>query len=114
MDIYKEKFERIVVCGIEMLFTPVRIKKDIVPAGLYHYEVRHDDEDSFNPCQIWEWIMVNHYGTLISKKPLKLFSSLRIRNSYRDINCDAEWEVLDGSIVLEDYINWKLLICGII
>ena len=49
-----------------MLFTCLRVDRDTVPQGMYMYEVRHDDDQQGEPVQIANWIMVNHWGTLIS------------------------------------------------
>jgi hypothetical protein len=43
-NIDNEKFEKILLYKRPVLFTPLRIKHDAVPEGLYKYEVRHDDE----------------------------------------------------------------------
>lgn len=61
-----EKFEDVTVLGHPMLFTCLRVDRDTVPQGMYMYEVRHDDDQQGEPVQIANWIMVNHWGTLIS------------------------------------------------
>lgn len=58
------------VKGIPALFSEVRIDRDSIPDNLFVYEVRHDDEGFLDPAQIKRWIMVNFYGTLITKVPL--------------------------------------------
>ena len=42
-DIANERFEKILLYKRPVLFTPLRIKSDAVPEGLYKYELRHDD-----------------------------------------------------------------------
>ena len=64
-----EKFEDVTVLGHPMLFTCLRVDRDTVPQGMYMYEVRHDDDQQGEPVQIANWIMVNHWGTLISNRP---------------------------------------------
>ena len=61
-----EKFEDVTVLGHPMLFTCLRVDRDTVPQGMYMYEVRHDDDQQGEPVQIANWIMVNHWGTLLS------------------------------------------------
>jgi hypothetical protein len=46
------------------------------------YEVRHDDDQQGDPVQIANWIMVNHWGTLITNKPIRLEPSERINKAY--------------------------------
>lgn len=67
-----EKFEDVTVLGHPMLFTCLRVDRDTVPQGMYMYEVRHDDDQQGEPVQIANWIMVNHWGTLISNRPHSL------------------------------------------
>ena len=69
-----EKFEDVTVLGHPMLFTCLRVDRDTVPQGMYMYEVRHDDDQQGEPVQIANWIMVNHWGTLISNRPIRLSS----------------------------------------
>mgnify|MGYP000116842500 CR=1 FL=1 len=64
-----EQFEDVTVLGHPMIFTCLRVDRDTVPEGLYMYEVRHDDDQQGDPVQIGNWIMVNHWGTIISNKP---------------------------------------------
>ena len=61
-----EHYEEITVCGKPALFTSIRIKRDTVPDGLYTYDVRHDDECRGIPCEIAPFVMVNHWGTIIT------------------------------------------------
>lgn len=92
-----EKFEDVTVLGHPMLFTCARVDRDTVPEGLYMYEVRHDDDQQGDPVQIANWIMVNHWGTLITNKPIRLEPSKRINNAYRDIDPEEDWNY-EGSV----------------
>ena len=38
-DYNKEHFEKVRVCGIECLFSDVRIERSTVPEGKYQYEI---------------------------------------------------------------------------
>ena len=71
-DATTQRYEEITVCDKPALFTSVRIKRDSVPAGLYAYDVRHDDDCRGIPCEIAPFIMVNHWGTIILAEPLEL------------------------------------------
>ena len=61
----KEIYDRVEVLGEKMFFTCGRIDRSTVPVGLHVFEVRHDDDCMGIPCQIADWIWVNHWGTLI-------------------------------------------------
>ena len=85
-DAMTQRYEEITVCDKPTLFTSVRIKRDSVPAGLYAYDVRHDDECRGIPCEIAPFIMVNHWGTFILAEPLELPDDGR-----RYIDEEADW-----------------------
>lgn len=68
-NIFKSK---VIVCGIECQFNDMRIERSSVPQGLYHYEVAGDDDSGGDPVRVAKGILVNFFGTLISKTPLPL------------------------------------------
>ena len=100
-----EKFEDVTVLGHPMLFTCARVDRDTVPEGLYMYEVRHDDDQQGDPVQIANWIMVNHWGTLITNKPLRLEPSERINNAYRDIDPEEDWNYEGSVTTVKEYME---------
>jgi hypothetical protein len=87
-----------------MLFTNSRIDQDTVPKGLFLYEVRHDDDQQGDPVQLGKWIMVNHWGTLISNKPVKLEPSPSIDNAYRDIDPEDDWNYEGEEETIQEYM----------
>ena len=100
-----EKFEDVTVLGHPMLFTCARVDRDTVPKGLYMYEVRHDDDQQGDPVQIANWIMVNHLGTLITNKPIRLEPSERINNAYRDIDLEEDWNYEGSVATVKEYME---------
>lgn len=104
-DARKEKFQVVTVFGEKMLFTNARVERSTVPKGLYLYEVRHSDEDWGEPIQVAEWIRVNHWGTLLSTKPIKLEKSPVIDNSYREIDAETDWNYESYEISVREYIK---------
>ena len=105
IDARKEKFQVVTVLGEKMLFTNARVDRQSVPKGLYLYEVRHSDEDWGEPIQIAEWIRVNHWGTLLSSKPIELEKSPVIYNSYRDIDPEIDWNYESYEISVREYLK---------
>ena len=89
-DAMAEKFEEITVLGKPALFTSIRIDRNSIPRGLYLYEVRYDDDGLGDPVQIAKGIMVNHFGSIITHKPLRL-----PRDGYLDIDPEKDWS-FDG------------------
>lgn len=73
-------FSKVKIRGHEFFFTDCRIDPQTLPKGLCLYEVREADEYCGEPAEISEYILVNFFGTLISKEPIK------------DFEWDEEWE----------------------
>ena len=100
-SIENEKFQVIRLFGHEVLFTDIRVSSKLIPDGLYKYEVRHDDESWGEMVQLAKGIMVNHFGTVLSDKPIKLDE-----NGYRDI--DEERDVKETnkpSMTITQYLQ---------
>lgn len=104
-DAMKEVFEEVTVLGKPMLFTCLRIDRSTVPKGLYLYEVRHDDDQRGDPVQIANWIMVNHWGTLISNEPLNLNSRKAANNAYLDIDPENDWNYEGVEATVKEYME---------
>lgn len=71
-DYNTENYETVCVCGVECEFYDVRIERSFVPQGLYHYEVAGDDDCGGDPVRVAKGILVNFFGTLISRTELPL------------------------------------------
>ena len=100
-----EQFEDVTVLGHPMIFTCLRVDRDTVPEGLYVYEVRHDDDQQGDPVQIGNWIMVNHWGTIISNKPIRLEPSPNRNNAYRDIDPEEDWNYEGTVTTVKEYME---------
>lgn len=100
-----EQFEDVTVLGHPMIFTCLRVDRDTVPEGLYMYEVRHDDDQQGDPVQIGNWIMVNHWGTVISNKPIRLELSPNRNNAYRDIDPKEDWNYEGTVTTVKEYME---------
>lgn len=85
------------VLGKECLFVDMRIDRETVPEGYTMYEVRHADDDWGEPVEIAIGILVNFYGTLLTKEPFDLEPSAVTNNSYLEIG-DGDWSYT-GEIV---------------
>jgi hypothetical protein len=67
-----EIFDEVTILEKAALFTPMRIERNSVPHGYHLYEVRHDDECQGDAVQIAKGVMVNYWGTLITRDEIKL------------------------------------------
>ena len=94
-------WEKVEVLGKEGLFTGLRIDKNTVPDGWYFYEVRHDDDTWGDPVEIALGVLVNHFGTLLTREPFELVPSPVTGNAYLDIDAEKDWDYLGETIRLE-------------
>lgn len=68
----KEKFELVMLDEYPVLFTCARIDRGTVPEGLHCYDVRHDDDCQGKACEVKLHVLVNHWGTILSKTEIPL------------------------------------------
>lgn len=100
-----EKFEEVTVLEKPMIFTCLRIDRDTVPKGLYVYEVRHDDDQQGIPMEIAEHILVNHWGTLISSKPVRLDTHPVNGKKYKVLDPENDWNYEGNGSTLQEYLK---------
>lgn len=102
---YEIKYELMKLFNHLVLFTPWRIDRNSLKDSLHVYELRFDDEIN-NISQLGNYIMVNFWGTVISKVSL-----LDENERYLDIN---EEDIIDNidhlDINLDDYLNQKYIL----
>ena len=100
-DAYKEDYEHIELFDEPGLFTNGRIDRETVPAGWYCYDLRGSDDDPGDPTTVEEQVTVNHAGTVLLPKPLKLNKVDINGTRYRKIGEGLNF--LDGEITLEEF-----------
>ena len=93
-----EKFEVVEIMGNTALFTPMRISSVDVPIGLFKYELRHEDEDGMTPCEVSYQIIVNHYGTILTNKHIKMQ-----HNGWAVFNGNEAFKFLDEHLSIKEY-----------
>lgn len=71
-DVKELDLELVMADDFPALFTCARVDRKIIPDGLYCYDVRHDDDCQGIACEIKSYVMVNHWGTLITKQEILL------------------------------------------
>ncbi len=97
----KEVFLEITVLGKPALFHDMRIERDSVPKGLYLYEVRHDDDGCGDVVQIAKGIMVNHFGSILTREPIRLPPG-----GYLDIEPEKDWNFGAGNtLTVEEFMK---------
>lgn len=105
VDAMTETFEDVTVLGQPMIFTCLRVDPATVPKSLFMYEVRHDDDQQGNPVQIADWIMVNHWGTILSKEPIHLVPNENGTNAYLDIDPETDWNYEGSTTTVQEYME---------
>lgn len=72
VDARKETFELAMLDEYPVLFTNARVDRKTVPEDLFCYDVRHDDEDQGIVCEVKPYVVVNHWGTILSKAEIPM------------------------------------------
>ena len=65
-------FEEATILGKPAMFTPLRVERNKVPQGCFAYDVRHDDDCQGYAVQLGRQIIVNHWGTIVTRDEMKL------------------------------------------
>ena len=104
-DVTKEEFENITLFGCPMLFANFRCDRNTLPKGMYMYEIRHDDEMQGDPCEISPSILVNHWGTVISNRPVSFDETSANGKPFRMIDPENDWNYEGTSSTLSEYME---------
>ena len=72
LDANEETFELVEIDGKETLFTNSRLDRTTVPEGLFCYDIRESEGFSSEPVTLEPYVMVNHWGTVLSKEEFTL------------------------------------------
>ena len=70
-ELHSENFDVLSINGKEVLFTCLRINRDIVPKGLHAYDIRESDTGG-EFATIEPHVIVNHAGTILSKEVIEM------------------------------------------
>ena len=91
-------YERFEILGHDALFTSLRIDRKTLPEGLYAYDLRDCDDCSGDPCQLKNYVMVNHWGTVVVREP--------IEGANEGIDFDKnDYNYLGESMTLDEFAN---------
>lgn len=97
-DIRNEIFQMVDIDGVVALFTDCRINRSGVPDSLYCYDVRETDGGSGIAATLEPFVMVNHWGTVLSKHPFPM------NGGFYEIKGDGI-SYLDAAIGIEEYMK---------
>ncbi len=63
-----ESYDSFEILGKKGLFTNMRIDRSTIPDGLYTYDLRDCCDGEI--CELKDYVMVNHWGTVILAEPI--------------------------------------------
>ena len=63
-----EEFVSFFILGQDALFTNARLDRTTIPDGLYAYDMRDECDGNIN--ELKEFVLVNHWGTVLVKEPI--------------------------------------------
>lgn len=101
----EERYELVMADKYPVLFTNARINRDNVPKGLFRYDIRQDDEYQGIVCEIKKSVMINHWGTILSKTEIPMPDSYLILENdidYLGVSMDIETHLKDDR---KEYIH---------
>ena len=64
-----EEYETFFILGQDALFTNSRLDRTTIPDGLYAYDLRDECDGNIN--ELKEFVLVNHWGTVLVKEPIE-------------------------------------------
>ena len=101
------KFELVVIFDKPVLFTSERLNRNIPIEGVYYYDIRHDDECRGDMAQLKDRVMVNHWGTVISKErfePREVGG--KIFTTAEDVDMDVgDYDYLGETLSVSEYLE---------
>lgn len=65
-------YDEVTILGVPALFTDLRVDRSTVPDGVYRYELRYSDDYGGEPVELARGIMVDFFGTVLTREPIQL------------------------------------------
>lgn len=95
LDAAREKYILAEIDSRPVLFTNMRLNRDTVPEGLFCYDVRDSDYLDGSMAEVKPFVMVNHWGTILSREAFPLDG----HGSYYP----KDWGYLDKTMSLTEF-----------
>lgn len=91
-------YECFEILGHDALFTNLRIDRKTLPEGLYAYDIRDSDYCDGTPSELCNFVLVNHWGTVIVKEKIEGANEGVILN-------EMDYNYLGEDMTLEEFAN---------
>ena len=102
IQINYDKYDLIELFGKPALFTNERLTKADIPLDLYLCHVRGDDETTGGFAELAPRVLVNHFGSIITKEPVNFG-----KEGYIPFTEDTEPNFTGQLITLRDFIDGR-------
>ena len=100
VDAGKVWFEELDLFDQTVLFIGERIDRRTVPLELFAYDIR--DDGYGNVCEMATYVFVNHWGTVLSKKPIEMTDGNTRPIAWDDYGYTGETFRLDDWLARKD------------
>ncbi len=98
IDANETDYERFEILSHDALFTCLRIDRKTLPEGLFAYDLRDCDDCSGDPAELRSFVLVNHWGTVITKEPIEGADEGIVLT-------DDDYNYLGEDMTLEEFAN---------
>lgn len=105
IDLNNEVFDLMEINEVEVLFTPMRINRTIIPPTLFAYDIRGNDNGTNDFATIEQIVRVNHTGTIISKEDLLMGAEYIDIDDYGFMGESTLSQYLNGEMEIETIIS---------
>ena len=103
IQINYEKYDLIELFGKPALFTNERLTKADIPLDLYLFHVRGDDETTGGFAELAPCVLVNHFGSIITKEPIDFG-----KEGYIPFTEDTEPNFTGRSLTFREFMDDRL------
>ncbi len=100
INLYAEKYDLVELFGKPALFTSERLTKADIPADLYLCHVRGDDETTGGFAELAPRVLVNHFGSIVTKEPVDFG-----KDGYIAFTEDTEPNFTGQSVTMRDFLD---------
>ncbi len=92
------KYQLMEIAGQEAIFSNGRFDRDKLPDFLHCYDIR--DDSYGNPARLEPSVVVNHFGSILTKKPIEFPPE-----GYIDLIADDDWTFGEEQLTVADFIR---------
>lgn len=100
IEINYDKYDLVELFGKPALFTGERLSPAKIPAGLYVSHVRGDDETTGGFAELAPRVLVNHFGSIVTKEPIDFG-----KDGYIAFTEDTEPNFTGQSVTMREFLD---------